>query len=36
MSAFWIDTTAPADMMDYGMDLSWRDVYETIRLNNQQ
>jgi hypothetical protein len=36
MSGSWIDTTAPSDMMDYGMDLSWRDLYEKIRLNNIQ
>ena len=34
MSASWTDTTAPSDMMDYGLGFDWLDIYETVRLNN--
>ncbi len=35
MSGSWIDTTAPCDMMDYGLTLEWREIYEAIRLKRR-
>lgn len=37
MSAFWIDVTAPSDMMDYDFTAPIHELkamHETIRLNN--